>query len=190
VLGQQVSVAGAATLAARLVAACGRPVSIADETLTHVFPDPPQVMTAEDEAFSMPASRRRALQGLAAAAPDGELELHAGADRDAARAALMALPGIGEWTATYVAMRVFGDPDAFLVSDLGVRRALERLGQAGDPASATARAERWRPWRAYALMYLWSALATPDSGAAPRRPHVRRPWGVPREEPALAAGAR
>ena len=114
----------------------------------------------------MPASRARALLALAAALADGELVLDAGADRDEARARLLVLPGVGPWTASYVAMRALRDPDAFLPSDLGVRHALERLGHDGRPAAAQALAERWRPYRAYALQHLWAQLAAP---APPRR---------------------
>ncbi len=190
VLGQQVSIGGAATLAGRLVRACAAPVSVRDGTLTHLFPDPARVDGAPDDAFSMPASRRRALRALARAVGNGELALHPGADRDETHDRLLALPGFGEWTATYVAMRVLGDPDAFLPSDLGVRRALERLGQPGDPASATRRAERWRPWRAYGLMYLWGAHAgvTATAGRARRRSHVPARPRVSPSEPALLTG--
>ena len=80
---------------------------------------------------------------------------------------LLAMPGIGPWTADYLRMRVLGDPDTFLASDLGVRRGLERLGAAGDPRSAADRAEAWRPWRSYALMHLWAASG--DTAAAVRR---------------------
>ncbi len=73
-------------------------------------------------------------------------------------AKLQELRGVGPWTASYVAMRALGDPDVFLATDLGVRRALERLGQPGDPRSAEALAERWRPWRSYAVQYLWASL--------------------------------
>ena len=83
------------------------------------------------------------------------------------RARLLALPGIGPWTAEYVAMRALRDPDAFLPTDLGVRHALERLGEDGAPASAARLAERWRPFRAYALQHLWASLAA--SRWAPRR---------------------
>jgi len=184
VLGQQVSVGGATTLAGRLVQACAEPVSVQDGTLTHLFPDPAQVLGAPDEAFSMPASRRRSLRALAAAVGDGELALHPGADREQTRARLLALPGVGDWTATYVAMRVLGDPDAFLPADLGVRRAFERLGQPGDGASATRRAERWRPWRGYGLMYLWGALELPVH----RPSHISRRSSVLTAEPAALAG--
>ena len=86
-----------------------------------------------------------------------DLPLHAGADRDAVRAELLALPGIGPWTTEYVAMRALRDPDAFLPTDLGVIHALERLGR--DPGAATELAEPWRPYRAYALQHLWASLA-------------------------------
>ncbi len=187
VLGQQVSIGGATTLAGRLVRACAAPVSVRDRTLTHVFPDPARVAGAPDDAFSMPVSRRRALRALADAAGAGEVALHPGADRAQTRARLLALPGVGDWTATYVAMRVLGDPDAFLPTDLGVRRALERLGQAGDPAAATRRAEAWRPWRAYGLMYLWGAPAVP--AARPRRrAHVSRRTRVSPAQPVVLSG--
>ncbi len=190
VLGQQVSIGGAATLAGRLVRACAEPVSVADATLTHLFPDPRRLAEASEDAFTMPASRRRALRALAEAVASGSLTLHPGADRDATRAALVALPGIGEWTATYVAMRVLGDPDAFLATDLGLRRALERLGEPGDPLAATRRAERWRPWRAYGLMYLWGAAGSPASAERRRRvSHAARRPRVLNGDAALVASA-
>jgi AraC family transcriptional regulator of adaptative response / DNA-3-methyladenine glycosylase II len=103
----------------------------------------------------MPRSRGRTLVALSAAVAEDALDLDAGADRDATTAALLALPGIGPWTADYVRMRALGDPDVLLTTDLGVRRGLERLGSAGDPRSAAATGEHWRPWRSYALMHLW-----------------------------------
>jgi len=161
VLGQQVSLRGAATLAGRLVAACGEPLARPVGGVTHLFPSAAALASVAPETLAMPAARRRALLGLADALAGGGLVLDAGADRDEARARLLALPGIGPWTAAYVAMRVLGDPDAFLPSDLGVRRALERLGQGGSPAAAARLAERWQPYRAYALQYLWASLAGP-----------------------------
>jgi AraC family transcriptional regulator, regulatory protein of adaptative response / DNA-3-methyladenine glycosylase II len=116
----------------------------------------------------MPRSRRRALLGLAAALAAGEVTLDAGADRAEARARLLALPGIGPWTADYIAMRALRDPDAFLPGDLGVRHALEVLGEDSSPASAERLAERWRPYRAYALQHLWASLAVAPK--APRKP--------------------
>ena len=111
----------------------------------------------------MPRARARTLVGLATAVAAGDLALDPGADRDAVAASLLAMPGIGPWTVDYLRMRVLGDPDSFLPSDLGVRRGLERLGAAGDPRSAAARAEAWRPWRSYALMHLWDVAMRPTT---------------------------
>jgi AraC family transcriptional regulator, regulatory protein of adaptative response / DNA-3-methyladenine glycosylase II len=152
VLGQQVSVAGARTLAGRLVAAYGRPLDHPDGTLTHCFPTADALAGAVDGDLAMPVRRRETLRTLMAHLAEGRIDLGPGADRTAARAALVALPGIGPWTAEYVAMRALNDPDAWPASDLGVRHALGRLGL--DHAAA----ERWRPWRSYATFHLWSSL--------------------------------
>ena len=114
----------------------------------------------------MPAARKRALLGLAGALAAGELELHPGADRLQARRRLQELPGIGPWTAEYVAMRALRDPDAYLATDLGVRHALLALGRAGDPRSALVVAEPWRPYRAYGMLHLWAQLGRPAAAAA------------------------
>ncbi len=158
VLGQQISVAGARTLAGRLVAAVGTPLDGPDGGLTHAFPLAGAVAGAPDTALAMPARRRDTLRSVAATVAAGDLDLDPGADRGATEAALVAHPGIGPWTASYVAMRALGDPDAFLPTDLGVRHALEGLGAPGDPASAELAAQSWRPWRSYAVMHLWSTL--------------------------------
>lgn len=166
VLGQQVSVAGARALAGRLVRAHGQPLpeSLADPDngLTHLFPAPSDVAEASLEDGGMPASRREALRDLARALADGELFVDPGADREETAEKLVSIRGVGPWTASYVAMRALGDPDAFLPTDLGVRRAAEKLGRAGDPASVIALAERWRPWRAYATRHLWASLEEND----------------------------
>jgi AraC family transcriptional regulator of adaptative response / DNA-3-methyladenine glycosylase II len=171
VLGQQVSLAGAATLAARLVAAHGDLLPQPLGGVTHLFPAPGALAAADPEGLAMPRARRGALLGLAAALASGEIELDAGADRARARAALHALPGLGRWTVEYVAMRALRDPDAFLPTDLGVRHALEALGADGSPAAAEQLAERWRPYRAYAVQHLWASLAAPAAAtpAAPAR---------------------
>jgi AraC family transcriptional regulator of adaptative response / DNA-3-methyladenine glycosylase II len=106
----------------------------------------------------MPRARGRALIRLASAIADGSVVLDRSADRRDVRAALLQLPGIGPWTADYIALRALGDPDVFLATDLGARQALTRLGIAADPPSALQRAEAWRPWRSYALMHVWSTL--------------------------------
>jgi AraC family transcriptional regulator, regulatory protein of adaptative response / DNA-3-methyladenine glycosylase II len=150
VLGQQVSVAGARTLAGRLTQEYGEPVAQPRGTVTHSFPTPEALAEADPESLPMPRSRGRAFVGLARALADGDVDLHG--DPDEARRALLALPGIGPWTVEYVAMRALRDPDAFPASDLGIRHALEKLGAGIDAA------ENWRPYRAYAVPHLWSAL--------------------------------
>ena len=122
------------------------------------------MLAALDPArLAMPRGRARALVGVCRALADGELRLDAGVDRAQARQRLLAVPGVGPWTAGYVAMRALGDPDVFLVEDLGVRHALRRLGGPVDQRQARALAAAWAPWRSYASQYLWQA---PPSGAA------------------------
>jgi AraC family transcriptional regulator of adaptative response / DNA-3-methyladenine glycosylase II len=161
VIGQQVSVAGARTVAGRLVTAYGKPLTRPDGAVTHLFPTADALAALDPATLPMPRARARTLVAVAAGVANGELDLDPGADRDDVEATLLALPGIGPWTADYLRMRVLGDPDSFLPSDLGVRRGLERLGAAGDPRAAADRAEAWRPWRSYALMHLWDAATEP-----------------------------
>jgi AraC family transcriptional regulator of adaptative response / DNA-3-methyladenine glycosylase II len=147
ILGQQISVVAASGLAGRVVALCGTPLDHPRDGLTHLFPTPAQLAAAAPAIGFMPASRALALQTAAEAVADGRVDLSPGADPVAARAALLALRGIGPWTVEYVAMRALRDPDAFPASDLVLRRAL------GDDPGA---ADRCRPWRAYAAMHLWA----------------------------------
>ncbi len=158
VLGQQVSLRAASTLAGRLVAHYGEPLERPLGAVTHVFPSCAALADAAITKLAMPVARRRGLLALVSALAREELVIDIGADRVDARTRLLALPGIGVWTAEYIAMRAMRDPDAFLPSDLGVRHALERLGQDQRPAAAAALAERWRPYRAYAMQYLWASL--------------------------------
>jgi AraC family transcriptional regulator of adaptative response / DNA-3-methyladenine glycosylase II len=179
VLGQQISVRGAATLAGRLTAAHGEALKRPLGTVTHVFPSAAALADADPTTLAMPIARRRALFALVTALANEELVIDAGADRLHARDRLLALPGIGPWTAEYIAMRALRDPDAFLPSDLGVRHALEQLGHRCDPASATKLAERWRPYRAYAVQHLWASLpavrAKHDVPVGRNPPAVRNP---------------
>jgi AraC family transcriptional regulator, regulatory protein of adaptative response / DNA-3-methyladenine glycosylase II len=163
VAGQQVSVAGARTVVGRLVAAHGVRLALADPELTHVFPTPDALAGVDPTRLSMPRARGATLVGACAALADGRLVLDPGVDRDAARAALLDLPGIGPWTAGYVAMRGLGDPDVMLEADLGVRHAVEALGGEGTPRAIAARAHAWRPWRSYAVAHLWAGLGAPAS---------------------------
>jgi AraC family transcriptional regulator of adaptative response / DNA-3-methyladenine glycosylase II len=123
-----------------------------------VFPEPAALVDADLGALGIPRSRQETLRSLAKSVEANDLVLDSGADRLEVAAKLQTLRGVGPWTASYVAMRALGDPDVFLATDLGVRRALERLGQRGDPRSAKALADRWRPWRSYAVQYLWASL--------------------------------
>ncbi len=106
-------------------------------------------------SIGMPRQRAQALRALAAAVADGRLPLDGALELDPIVAKLRELPGVGEWTAQYIAMRALGEPDAFPAGDLGLRKALGRRGEPISAARLRARAERWRPWRAYAAMWLW-----------------------------------
>ena len=165
VLGQQVSVPAARTGAGRLVAEHGEALARPRGAVTALFPAPAALAALDPARLAMPRARARALVGLCRALADGELRLDPGADRAEARRRLLALPGIGPWTAGYVAMRALGDPDVFLVEDLGVRHALRRLGGPDDPRAARALAAAWAPWRSYATQHLWHA---PAGGGARR----------------------
>lgn len=162
VLGQQISVAGARTLAGRLATRYGDQVAGPSEpgpggpddgSPPRLFPRSEVIAALDPASLSMPAARGRTLVALAGELAEGRIVIDPGADREEVRRRLVALPGIGPWTADYVALRGLGDPDAFLPSDLGVRRALVALG--AEPGDASRLAERWRPWRGYALQYLW-----------------------------------
>ncbi|MDI6910380.1 AlkA N-terminal domain-containing protein [Nocardioides sp.] len=157
VLGQQVSVAGARTVAARLVEQHGRLLARPDGALTHLFPDADTLAGLSPEQLPMPRVRGRALIALCAAIASGALALDRGPDRDDVRRALLAIPGIGPWTADYIALRALGHPDVFLPTDLGIRDALAGLGR--DPSTAAELARGWSPWRSYAQLYLWQTLS-------------------------------
>jgi AraC family transcriptional regulator of adaptative response / DNA-3-methyladenine glycosylase II len=124
--------------------------------LTHIFPEPAALTGVSAARLGMPRRRAETLARLARGVAAGELRLDATAGLDAAVAALEAVPGIGPWTAHYVAMRALREPDAFPAGDLGLRRALGRPGRPAAAARVAAAAEAWRPWRAYAAMLLWS----------------------------------
>lgn len=156
ILGQQVTVRGATTLAGRLAARFGAPCESGVAGLTHHFPTPAALAEAECESIGLPRARAAALRALGAAVVAGTVRFGASTGPEALRAQLVALPGVGEWTADYVAMRAGAETDAFPGGDLGLRRA---LGNGDGPATTKAllaAADGWRPWRAYAAMYLWT----------------------------------
>jgi AraC family transcriptional regulator of adaptative response / DNA-3-methyladenine glycosylase II len=161
VLGQQVSTAAARTHAARLVTAYGDQVEDPEGGLTHLFPTPEALAAVDPESLAMPRTRRTTFTTLVTQLATGELHLGVESDWPEARARLLALPGFGPWTVDVIAMRALGDPDAFLPTDLGIRRAAQELGLPSTPAALTARAAAWQPWRAYAVQYLWATDSHP-----------------------------
>jgi AraC family transcriptional regulator of adaptative response / DNA-3-methyladenine glycosylase II len=160
ILGQQITVSAARRLAARLVAICGTPLPRTARTtgLTHAFPSPERVVSARLDDLGMPAARRAALKALAQAViADPQLFRPLGTSEEAI-ARLRQIPGVGEWTAQYIALRALRDTDAFPATDIGLLRgATNGTGVRPTPAYLLKRAERWRPWRAYAAQHLWTA---------------------------------
>lgn len=156
-LGQQVSVAAARTAAGRLTAALGDrlPPALALPGAELLFPTPAAIAEHGAEVLTGPARRIASVQAVATALAEGTLALDPGRDAAELRAELRALPGVGPWTAGYLAMRVLGDPDELLACDLGVRRGARALGLPSDIPALTAHAAAWRPWRSYAATHLW-----------------------------------
>jgi AraC family transcriptional regulator of adaptative response / DNA-3-methyladenine glycosylase II len=163
ICGQQITVPAATKLLGKLVQAHGTPLaaSIRDgDGLSHVFPSPKAIASADQASFAMPGARARALIALAEAISADPMIFSRGASLGQATAKLRALPGIGEWTAQYIAMRELREPDAFPATDVGLLRAMaDAGGQRPSPEELLTRAERWRPWRAYAALHLWAAGA-------------------------------
>lgn len=160
ILGQQVSVKAANTLAGRLVARYGEELPEPNGSgLTHLFPRAQDLAGAELDGIGLTNQRVRAIQAVARAAESGELQFRRIASFEETAAQLQKLPGIGAWTAQYVAMRAMGSPDAFPASDLGLRKAQSNGQSLINAAELRERAEAWRPWRSYAAMYLWASLA-------------------------------
>jgi AraC family transcriptional regulator of adaptative response / DNA-3-methyladenine glycosylase II len=180
ILGQQVSVRGATTLAGRLAAKFGAPLASASEPgLTHLFPSPAALAAADVAAIGLPRARGEAIRGLARAVAEGRLPLDAGLDLDTLIERLCEIPGVGPWTAHYVAMRACGETDAFPAGDLVLRRA---YGGTPTQTALLAASEAWRPWRAYAALQIWAAAAaTPPAAAAATAPARSRPRPRPKE---------
>lgn len=173
VIGQQISVAGARSLAGKLVKVFGKSVEHPRDSLTHAFPTPDTLASASPSSLPMPRARADALVLLARSIADGDIRIDPGADRDDTEEKLRALPGIGQWTASYVRMRALGDPDVFLAGDLGVKRAVISRSPHGSASAGSIRRESakrtsasrgvayetWRPWRSYATVHLWASMA-------------------------------
>ena len=161
VLGQQVSTKAARTHAGRLVAAYGQPVQDLQGALTHTFPSIEQLAEIDPAHLAVPRTRQRTVTALIAGLADGSLVLDAGTDWESARRQLLALPGVGRWTAEVIAMRGLGDPDAFPASDLGLQLAAKELGLPTQQRALVEHSLRWRPWRSYATQHLWTTLEHP-----------------------------
>lgn len=151
IIGQQVSVAGAASVTGRIVAALGEPLAIDGSPVTHVFPTAARLAAVDPVDLPLPRRRGATIQRLARAVADGEIVLDRSADRAELRSQLAAMSGIGPWTIAHIEMRGFGDPDIFLDGDLVARRGLAHLG-------LTSASEQWRPWRSYALRHVWNTV--------------------------------
>jgi AraC family transcriptional regulator of adaptative response / DNA-3-methyladenine glycosylase II len=157
ILGQQVTVAAARTVAGRFAAAFGEPIATPFASLTTLFPTAARVAdlsAGRIARLGMPGARARSVIALARAVADRRLVLVPNADVEATLEALRSLPGVGEWTAQYIAMRALSWPDAFPHTDLGVMKALGETSA----KKVLAAGEAWRPWRAYAVMHLWQSL--------------------------------
>jgi AraC family transcriptional regulator of adaptative response / DNA-3-methyladenine glycosylase II len=155
IFGQQVSVAGARTSLGRLAARFGTPLGQSRGGITHLFPTAVRLADLPPEAFGMPRARAETIRVVAELVAGGRVDLSGDGSSAEPLDVLSGVPGIGPWTLAYVAMRALRDPDAFPAGDLGVRRGFEALGLASTPKTILERAERWRPWRAYAVMHLW-----------------------------------
>lgn len=171
VLGQQISVAAATARAGRLAANLGEPIETGDGALARLFP-PPEVLAGADlGGLGLPAPRAEAVRAFAAAVASGDLVLDGSRGLAPLAVRLQEIRGIGPWTAQYIAMRACGEPDAFPAEDLGLRRAAGNGAGPVAPAELEARAEAWRPWRAYAAMHLWMS----GSGETTAPPRVTTP---------------
>lgn len=193
ILGQQVSVAAARTLAARLSQRFGRPlVSPCAPGLDRLFPTPAALADADLASIGVMPARAETIRGVARALLDGRIDFNAERTLDDFTARWVALPGIGPWTAQYIAMRALGHPDAFPTEDLVLRRTATGGESALTARALSARAEGWHPWRAYAVIQLWRkatddaaaavqpAIATPLSSSRPARARRQRATGEPR----------
>ena len=157
IFGQQVSVPGARTSLGRFAARFGAPLDPPDGDVSHLFPTAEQEAEISPEKLEMPRDRAEAIRRVGELVASGDLDLSGDSNLDEKLQTLGEVRGIGPWTLAYVAMRALRDPDSFLAGDLGVRKGFEMLGLPTTSREVLERAERWRPWRAYAVMHLWHA---------------------------------
>ena len=157
ILGQQISVAGAITIAGRLAERCGQDIA-ADGAITRVFPTPDALARADVSDLGVPAARAKCLTAVARALVGGKLSLDGSTPPESVAQQMLQIAGIGPWSAHYVALRGLGEPDAFPESDLGISKALDALGYAADRKTRKAEIDALSPWRGYAAIYLWNAI--------------------------------
>ncbi len=157
ILGQQISVAAACTFAGRLVQELGHPLKVsAHSSITHLFPQPEELANADLTVIGLPQKRAESITGLARGFANTMTKIDSAKNLEEVEQVLCQLPGVGPWTAQYIAMRALGYPDAFPVGDLGLIRSLKTLNPKADSNTLSNHAEHWRPWRAYAAMHLWT----------------------------------
>jgi AraC family transcriptional regulator of adaptative response / DNA-3-methyladenine glycosylase II len=187
VLGQQITVSGAIRLAGRLVQGYGERLAMPQRDLTHVFPLPQALARAKLAPLGMPASRAATLSAVASEVLADPDLLGARLSLDEAIERLRAIRGIGEWTAQYIALRQLREPDAFPAADIGLQRALaDAGGHRPNADELLSRAEKWRPWRAYAAQHLWSSAAQPIR----KKPQRAVSVGMRRKSSAVIKGSR
>jgi 3-methyladenine DNA glycosylase/8-oxoguanine DNA glycosylase len=167
VLGQQVSVRAATTLAGRLAERYGRPISRPRGRLERLFPTAQALAGVDPLGIGLTRAREETLRGLARAVASGSLRLDATLTPQETAERLLALPGVGPWTAQYVLLRALGEPDVFPCGDLGLRRALANGHGLPSAQEIERTAEPWRPWRSYAALHLWMANGAAQNGAEP-----------------------
>jgi AraC family transcriptional regulator of adaptative response / DNA-3-methyladenine glycosylase II len=177
ILGQQVSVAAARTFATRIAGRFGTalPAEHTTHGLAHLFPTPEALADADLSGIGITRTRADTVRTIACALLDGRVDFHVERTLDDFVARWTALPGIGPWTAQYIALRALGHPDAFPADDLVLQKAVPLDGTRMTAKALTARAEAWRPWRGYATLQLWrEAMTVPAKATATRAPTSKR----------------
>ena len=166
VIGQQVSVAAARTLTARLAQRYGTPLAIPFDGLTHLFPTPDRLIDVDLTTIGLTRARADTIRGLSRALLEGRVDFNPERTLEDFTARWVALPGIGPWTAHYMALRALGHPDAFPADDLVLQKAVPTDGVRMTAKALTARAQAWRPWRAYAVIHVWKGSMAPSKSPA------------------------
>jgi AraC family transcriptional regulator of adaptative response / DNA-3-methyladenine glycosylase II len=174
IVGQQISVKAATTILGRIAQECGKQVPFEEQGITRLFPDPAALAQAKLASAGLPAARLATIRDLARRVDGGKIVLSPETDADEIARNLREIPGIGEWTVSYVRLRGLGDPDVLLSQDLGVRKALAANGKLPKSSAIEKRAESWRPWRSYAVLHLWAMNGEGAESSPPARRSGRK----------------